>query len=218
MSGVCVVTGARGGIGAACCDRFAQDGHLVEAADLATGCDVTSEQDVHALFARAASRGQVTSVVLAHGVAARGPIADLSLADWQRLVSVNATGSFLCAREAARTMPGGSIVFISSQAGRKGAADWGAYCASKFAVIGLMESLAQEVAQRGIRANAICPGAVDTQMLQATATDLNAQRATIPLGRFAQPSEVAALAAFLCSDEAAYMTGSSIVIDGGELS
>jgi NAD(P)-dependent dehydrogenase (short-subunit alcohol dehydrogenase family) len=218
MSGVCVVTGANGGIGAACCDRFADDGYLVEAADLATGCDVTSEPDVHALFTRAAARGPITAVVLAHGVAARGQIADLDLAEWQRLVSVNATGSFLCARQAVQTMREGSIVFISSQAGRKGAADWGAYCASKFAVIGLMESLAQEVAQRGIRANAICPGAVDTQMLQATATHLTTLRTRIPLGRFAQPPEVAALAAFLCSRQAAYMTGSSIVLDGGELS
>jgi NAD(P)-dependent dehydrogenase (short-subunit alcohol dehydrogenase family) len=218
MSRVCVVTGASGGIGAACCDRFAEGGYVVEEADLETGCDVTSERDVHALFQRAAGRGEVTAVVLAHGVAGRGSIEKIDLAEWQRLISVNATGSFLCAREAARTMSTGSIVFISSQAGRKGAADWGAYCASKFAVIGLMESLAQEIAERGIRANAICPGAVDTQMLKDMAVDRDSQRAAIPLGRFAEPSEVAALAAFLCSNDAAYLTGSSIVMDGGELS
>jgi NAD(P)-dependent dehydrogenase (short-subunit alcohol dehydrogenase family) len=218
MRRVCVVTGAYGGIGNAVATRFDRDGYVVEAADVDGGCDVTREADVTALFSRAAERGQVTAVVLAHGVASRGRIDQLRRSEWDRILSVNTTGSFLCAREAARVMPSGSIVFLSSQAGRKGAAEWGAYAASKFAVIGLMESFAQEQAPRGIRANAICPGAVDTPMLHATADDLARLRAAIPSGRFADPTEVAAVAAFLCSDAAAYVTGSSIVIDGGELS
>ena len=101
-----------------------------------------------ALFTRAAERGQVSAVVLAHGVASRGRIDELRRAEWDRILTVNTTGSFLCAREAARIMRSGSVVFLSSQAGRKGAADWGAYAASKFAVIGLMESFAQEQAPR----------------------------------------------------------------------
>jgi NAD(P)-dependent dehydrogenase (short-subunit alcohol dehydrogenase family) len=218
MKQVCVVTGASGGIGAAVAARFDRDGYLVEAADVDSGCNVTHELEVKALFRRAAERGSVTAVVLAHGVASRGTIDQLDRSEWDRILTVNATGSFLCAREAAGVMASGSIVFLSSQAGRKGAADWGAYSASKFAIIGLMESFAQEQARRGIRANAICPGSVDTPMLHTTTDDLTKLRAAIPSGRFAEPTEVAAVAAFLCSEEAAYVTGASIVIDGGELS
>lgn len=218
MTPVCVVTGASGGIGSAIAERFTRDGYLVEAADVETGCDVTNEHGVDALFDRAAARGDVTAVVLAHGIAARGRIEETQPSDWERVMAVNATGSFLCARAAVRVMPRGSIVFLSSQAGRKGAAGWSAYAASKFAVIGLMESLAQEQAPRGIRANAICPGSIETSMLRTTADDPDQLRAAIPIGRFGEPAEVAALAAFLCSDEAAYMSGASLVIDGGELS
>jgi NAD(P)-dependent dehydrogenase (short-subunit alcohol dehydrogenase family) len=218
MSRVCVVTGASGGIGSAVVDQFTRDGYLVEAADLATGCDVTNEEHVQKLFEQARGRGSVTAVVLCHGIATTGLIDQLPLSEWERILAVNATGSFLCARAAARVMTEGCLVFLSSQAGRKGAARWGAYSASKFAVIGLMESHAQELAGSGIRANAICPGGVETSMLRATSDDLEAQRQAIPMGRFATPSEIAALAAFLCSDEARFITGTSIVIDGGELS
>jgi NAD(P)-dependent dehydrogenase (short-subunit alcohol dehydrogenase family) len=218
MIPVCVVTGARGGIGAAVSARFEEDGYLVEVADLDTGCDVTDEAHVSALFDRARDRGPVTAVILCHGVASTCRIDQLRRGEWDRIIGVNATGSFLCARAAARVMTSGSVVFLSSQAGRKGAANWGAYSASKFAVIGLMESYAQELAPTGIRANAICPGAVDTGMLHSTSNDLDAQRAAIPLARFADPAEVAALAAFLCSEAARFITGASIVIDGGELS
>ncbi len=218
MTPVCVVTGSSGGIGSAIAERFVRDGYLVEAGDVETGCDVTSERHVQALFDRAAHRGDVTAVVLAHGVAARGAIDETPTAEWERVLAVNATGSFLCARAAVRIMRQGSIVFLASQAGRKGAAGWGAYAASKFAVIGLMESLAQEQAPRGIRANAICPGSIETSMLRTTADDPDRLRDAIPIGRFGKPAEVAALAAFLCSDEAAYMSGASLVIDGAELS
>jgi NAD(P)-dependent dehydrogenase (short-subunit alcohol dehydrogenase family) len=218
MSCVCVVTGASGGIGSAVVDQFSRDGYLVEAADVATGCDVTHDDHVDALFDRACSRGPVTAVVLCHGVATTGRIEQLPRSEWERIMAVNATGSFLCAQAAARVMTEGSLVFLASQAGRKGAAGWGAYSASKFAVIGLMESCAQEFAAAGIRANAVCPGAVETEMLRSTSPDLEAQRAAIPMGRFAAPGEIAALAAFLCSDDARFITGSSIVIDGGELS
>jgi NAD(P)-dependent dehydrogenase (short-subunit alcohol dehydrogenase family) len=218
MTPVCVVTGANGGIGSAIAERFTRDGYLVEAADVETGCDVTNEHDVDVLFDRAAARGDVTAVVLAHGIAARGRIEETPPSEWERVMAVNATGSFLCARAAVRVMPRGSIVFLSSQAGRKGAAGWGAYAASKFAVIGLMESLAQEQAPRCIRANAICPGSIETSMLRTTADDPDQLCAVIPIGRFGEPAEVAALAAFLCSDEAAYMSGASLVIDGAELS
>ncbi len=216
--GVCVVTGASGGIGAACCERFAAAGYTVEAADLDTGCDVTSEADVEALFARAGARGEVTAVVLAHGVASHGPFAEVELAEWERVMRVNTTGSFLCARTAARTMRGGSVVFISSQGGRKGSANWSTYSASKFAVIGLMESFAHEYAARGIRANAICPGAVDTPLLDGVIADRAALAASLPMGRLAAPDEIARVAAFLCSDDASFVTGASIVADGGELS
>jgi NAD(P)-dependent dehydrogenase (short-subunit alcohol dehydrogenase family) len=217
---VAVVTGGSGALGTAVSKRFTADGFTVISGDLETSVDITKEMDVETLFDEASRLGDVAAVVLAAGVWSRGSVADLAVAEWERVVRVNLTGSFLCARAAARRMPPGpgSIVFVSSQAGLKGEADWGAYSASKFGVIGLMQSLARELTPRGVRVNAVCPGSVDSPMLAASSDDLEAQRAKIPVGRFADPAEIATAAAFLCSPEASYISGASLVIDGGELS
>jgi NAD(P)-dependent dehydrogenase (short-subunit alcohol dehydrogenase family) len=188
--------------------------------DLEDGHDVTDEQSVRSLFEVANSRGEIMAVVLAAGIVARGSVERMDSGTWRRVLEVNLTGSFLCAREASHYMlsGSGSIVFMASQAGRKGAASWAAYSASKFGVIGLMESLAQELAPRGIRCNAICPGSVSGPMLYESADDLEYSRGAIPLGRFAMPQEIAAVAGFLCSEESSYISGASIVVDGAELS
>jgi 3-oxoacyl-[acyl-carrier protein] reductase len=219
MTDVALVTGGAGAIGTAICDRLRADGLTVVVADLQTGVDVTDETSVREVFDQAASRGHLRAVVLAAGIVARGPVTDMDLADWQHVLDTNLTSAFICGREAARRMTGpGAIVFISSQAGRKGAAGWSAYCASKFGMIGFMEALAQELAPRNVRCNAVCPGSVLTPMLRASSDDLNGQALNIPMGRFSTPGEIAAIVSFLCSDDASYVTGSSIVADGGELS
>lgn len=219
-SRVALVTGGRGTIGSAICARLRSDGFAVVLGDLEDGHDVTDEQSVRSLFEGANSRGEIMAVVLAAGIVARGSVERMDSGTWRRVLEVNLTGSFLCAREASHYMlsGSGSIVFMASQAGRKGAAGWAAYSASKFGVIGLMESLAQELAPRGIRCNAICPGSVIGPMLYESADDLEYSRGAIPLGRFAMPQEIAAVAGFLCSEESSYISGASIVVDGAELS
>lgn len=219
MNRVALVTGHLGGIGEACASRLAEEDYEVVGMDLATGHDVTDEETVVRCFDEAASIGDLRVVVLAAGTVGLGEIEDLALEDWDRLIRINLTGSFLCAREAARRMRNGpgAIIFISSQAGRKGAARWGAYSASKFGVLGLMESLAQEMAPRHINCNAICPGSVDTPMLAAS-TDIEAAIPQIPAGRIANPSEIADVVSFLASPGAGYIAGASLVVDGGQLS
>jgi 3-oxoacyl-[acyl-carrier protein] reductase len=219
MKDVALVTGGAGTIGRAICERLGADGLEVVVADLQTGVDVTDEVSVREVFDRATGLGRLRAVVLAVGVVARGSVTDMTLGDWRHVIETNLTSAFICSREAARRMSGpGAVVFISSQAGRKGAAGWSAYSASKFGVIGLMESLAQELAAVNVRCNAVCPGSVATPMLESSSDDLERQRAAIPLGRFAEPPEIASLVSYLCSDDASYVTGASVVADGGELS
>jgi NAD(P)-dependent dehydrogenase (short-subunit alcohol dehydrogenase family) len=220
VTNVAVVTGAAGSLGSAISERLAADGFTVVGGDLQTGADLTDERDVERLFTDAEQAGRLAAVVMAAGVVSRGRVAEIELVEWNRVVSINLTASFLCARAAARRMPPGpgAIVFISSQAGLRGEASWAAYSAAKFGVIGLTQSLARELTPRGVRVNALCPGSVDTPVLRQSSDDLERQRAAIPAGRFADPSEVAAAAAFLCSPDASYISGASLTVDGGELS
>ena len=164
----------------------------------------------------------------------RVPVVDLAEADWDRVQRVNVKGVFLCCQAVARHLivqgTGGKIINISSIAGKRGAARYAAYCASKFAVIGLTESLAHELAPYQINVNAICPSLVDTERVGHLAAALMpadmspneqreafAQQATelVPLGRLAEGVDVAKMAAFLASDEAAYLTGVSVNVAGG---
>jgi 3alpha(or 20beta)-hydroxysteroid dehydrogenase len=194
-------------------------------------CDVADEFSLHAAFDAAERKGKLTDVVHAAGVVSVGSVAELSLDELMRVLRVNLVGSFLVAREAARRLTdAGTITFISSQAGLKSSALWSAYSASKAGVNRLAEALAQELGPRGIRVNAVCPGTVETAMIDdavgrlAPMKDTTAAairqhyQAGIPLGRFARPEEIAAVCVFLASGLARYVSGTALVVDGGELS
>ena len=166
----------------------------------------------------------------------RVPVVDLAEEDWDRVQSVNVKGVFLCCQAVARYLiaqgTGGKIINISSVTGKRGSARYAAYCASKFAVIGLTQSLAHELAPHQVNVNAICPSLVDTERVAHLAAammpaDLSADEqraefarraeASVPLGRLAKGADVANMVAFLASDEAAYLTGLSITVSGGSV-
>jgi NAD(P)-dependent dehydrogenase (short-subunit alcohol dehydrogenase family) len=150
-----------------------------------------------------------------------GPLIDIETGAWQKILEVNLTGAFLTARAAAKRMlplKRGSIVFMASIAGLDPMPGLGAYSVSKAGLLGLMRTLSRELGSAGIRVNALAPGLVDTKFSQA----LFADRATyerimrqVPLGRHGQPGDIAGGAVFLASDAAAYITGQTLVIDGG---
>src|SRR5712691_8748866 len=220
-----LVTGAGGAIGQAVTAGFAAAGASTFGVDLLAGNGV-------AAFAEAECRhGAVTDVVHAAGALATGRVVDLDSASLRRMLEANLVSGFLVGREAARLLPGGgSITMISSQAGLRGGAQWSVYAAAKAGVLRLAESMAQELAPRAVRVNAVCPGNVRTPMSDAAIAQIASARgeqieetragylAGIPLGRFAEPAEVASVCVFLASSMASYVTGTSIVVDGGELS
>ncbi|MBS3649384.1 SDR family oxidoreductase [Pseudaminobacter sp. 19-2017] len=231
-----VVTGAARGIGKAVADAFEAAGAQVVRLDIAAsgpvrGCDVTDEGSVSRAFEEASAAGPIDDIVHAAGVATIGAVADMSVAEFRRVLDVNLTGAFLVAREAARRLPrGGNLVFVASQAGLKGGALWGAYSASKGGLLRLADCLTEELAPKGVRVNAISPGTVDTEMVSKAIADLATETGTdaeairtryqagIPMGRFARPEEVADVTVAMCSGLFSYVNGSNIVIDGGELS
>ena len=164
----------------------------------------------------------------------RVPVVDLAEEDWDRVQRVNVKGVFLCSRAVARHLiaqgTGGKIINMSSVTGKRGSARFAAYSASKFAVIGFTQSLACELAPYGVNVNAICPGLVDTERVTHLASVLmpdnlsadeqlseytRQSEANVPIGRLAEGADVAKMAAFLASDEAAYLSGVSITVSGG---
>jgi NAD(P)-dependent dehydrogenase (short-subunit alcohol dehydrogenase family) len=228
-----LVTGAAGGIGSAVVAAFRGAGATVLATDVMLGdgvppSDLTSESQVGRLIDAA---GPIDHIVHAAGVVATGSLAETTPTEFRRVLEINLISGFLLARCASPAIrPGGSITFIASQGGRKGGALWSAYCASKFGLIGLSESLAQELAPRSVRVNAVCPGVVDTPVTHQLLDDLATQRQSsaaaerqryldhIPLRRLAEPSEIANVCLMLASSLSSYVTGASLVVDGGELS
>lgn len=191
-------------------------------------CDVGAEADVDRAFAQAhAAFGPLAGVVACAGIDRGGELHELACSDWDAVLRVNVRGTFLTCRAALRQMlprGRGAIVCLSSPAARVGLPGGaGAYCASKGAVSALVRSLAVDYGPRGIRVNALLPGATDTDLMWANvpAGDVAAMRATVerevPLSRLGTPDEVARAALWLLSDEAAYVNGSELVADGGIL-
>lgn len=246
---VALVTGGRGGIGRAVVDRFVREGAAVYAADLASGSpeggreagefvrlDVTSEADVRAAMARVErDHGRLDVLVNAAGIELERTIEDTSLEEWNRTLAVNVTGGFLTAkhalpllRAAVRDDHSASVVNLGSYDGFIADPGLAAYCASKGAVHALTRAMACDHGPEGIRVNAICPGYIDTPMLQGffdgagsggagrTIGELQqAVRDVHPLRRYGTPEDVANLALWLASDEARYASGQLWVLDGG---
>jgi len=211
-----VVTGGSSGIGEATVRRFRDEGATVVsiALDGEIECDVADPKQVEAAFAQI---GELDVLVANAGISVRSPFLEIREEDWQRVLDVNLGGVFRCAQQAARRMETGVILMTASTNGLSGHENYADYNASKAGVILLARTMARELAPR-IRVNAVCPGYVLTPMQRAEYTEemLAAVNETIPLRRHAQPEEIAALFAFLASDDAAYITGATIAIDGGE--
>lgn len=180
-----------------------------------------------------AAFGKLDILVANAGILKAGDITEMDPADWRRVLEVNLTGYFLCAQAAARVMrhrKSGSIVQINSKSGKKGSFRNGAYAASKFGGIGLTQSIALDLAPDGIRVNAVCPGnLLDGTLWQNSLFDQYAQtqgmtpeqvrakyESQVPLGRGATYDDVSGVVVFLCSDDAAYMTGQAINVTGGQ--
>jgi 3alpha(or 20beta)-hydroxysteroid dehydrogenase len=187
--------------------------------------DVTSEADWDAAVALAMSAfGALDVLVNNAGILTFAPIADMPLADFRRVLEVNAVGCWLGMKAVIAPMTkagGGSIVNVSSVEGFTGAAGLSAYSASKFAVRGMTKAAAQELGQFGIRVNSVHPGGVLTRMVMDQANsgrDGSRFLDGMPLGRFADPAEISRLVAYLASDDSSYSTGSEFVADGGLLS
>lgn len=239
---VVIVTGAASGIGLATARRLLADGATVVGADVAASMedlgdrwryvatDVTDEVAVQALVGSAVeSAGRVDGVVTAAGVAGGGPAHLVDAAEWQRVIDINLTGTFLVAKQviaqllAQEPVDGerGSVVTIASIEGIEGTAGGSAYNASKGGVVLFTKNVAIDYGPSGIRANAICPGFIDTPMTGALFGDDGiAGGAALwieehALRRFGRPEEIAAAARFLLSDDASFVSGTAMVVDGG---
>jgi NAD(P)-dependent dehydrogenase (short-subunit alcohol dehydrogenase family) len=195
---------------------------------VAIGADVTDADAIAAAVARTADElGRLDVVYNNAGIGSTGSVADAAEDDWDRCVAINAKGTFLTSRASVPHLEasgGGAIVNQGSVAALVGVANFAAYCAAKGAVVALTRSMAIDLAPRGIRVNVICPGTVFTPLMEPMLTargggdmakGLAMTVAKYPIGRLGTPEEIARLALFLASDDAAFITGSTFTADGG---
>jgi NAD(P)-dependent dehydrogenase (short-subunit alcohol dehydrogenase family) len=233
----CLVTGAASGIGLAVARLFAAHGGRVEGLDLrgdegaeppVRAVDVADEAAVGAAVGAAAERlGGLDVLVNSAGVCPPGTVESTDLETWERVFAVNVRGTFLVSRAAIPHMAragGGSIVNLGSNYGLVGGLNAAAYCGSKGAVVALTRAMALDHADQGIRVNCVCPGTVDTPLIREPMEALSErERKRItesrlsrhPLGRIGQPEDVAFACLYLAGDEAQWVTGSTLPVDGG---
>lgn len=250
---VVLVTGGGRGIGRAIALEFARSGYRVAVVSevesevetvrkecteegveaLALTVDVRDEGAVRRMVAETVDRlASLDIMITSAGVIDLTPVVETSMATWNKIIDVNLTGTFLCVREGVRVMEKkgwGRIICISSIAGKTGGRFGAAYSASKHGVLGLVRSLALEVADRGVTVNAICPGFVQTKMaeeilpVEARLYGLDEEKfledrlRQIPMGRYLRPEEIAPFALYLASDAASVITGQAISVDCGNL-
>jgi len=247
---IAIVTGAAQGLGAALAQRLAKEGCKVVVADInfdlaqkvaaelpdsmAIKVDVTNEEEVENMVQKTVERyGRLDLLVANAGIVISGDIVGFDSAKWRKVIDVNLIGYFLCAKAAAKVMiqqRSGNIIQINSKSGKLGSYKNSAYAASKFGGIGLTQSLALELAEYGIRVNAICPGNIlDSPLWRNSLFEQYAKNqgltveqvrekylSKVPLGRSCQYEDVANVLVFLASSEASYMTGQAINVTGGQ--
>ncbi len=224
-----LVTGASRGIGAAIAADFAAAGHRVAGLStsgaapdgvLGIACDITDPAAVEASFAEAeAAHGPIEILVANAGITKDTLLLRMSEDDFAQVISVNLAGAFRCAKRAAKSMIRGRfgrIIFMGSVVGLYGSAGQVNYAASKAGLVGMARSLTRELGSRGVTANVVAPGFIETDMTAVLGDDVAAKyRSQIPAGRFGSAAEVSAAVRYLASDQAGYISGVVLPVDGG---